>query len=134
MTNELLKKRIDSLERRVSYLEKLVMPNSNPKVLSPDDIVFTIIDITSSVMNVDKTMVIGKSSIPTVCDARRICYCLCKEFTTLSLPEIGKKIGNRQHTTVLDGIRKHQGYYDTEPMYKKYYNQSFQLIMDALRN
>lgn len=37
---------------------------------------------------------------------RQIAYYLAKQLTSRSLPEIGRRIGGRDHTTVLSGIRK----------------------------
>ncbi len=37
---------------------------------------------------------------------RQIAMYLCKQLTTRSLPEIGRKFGNRDHTTVLHAVRK----------------------------
>ena len=31
---------------------------------------------------------------------------LCKQLTTRSLPEIGRKFGGRDHTTVMHAVRK----------------------------
>lgn len=44
---------------------------------------------------------------PTV-RARHEAMWRCRNETTYSLPQIGKFLGNRDHTTVLHGIRKHQ--------------------------
>jgi hypothetical protein len=38
--------------------------------------------------------------------ARHIAFYLCKTLTLRSLPEIGRKFGGRDHTTVLHGYRK----------------------------
>lgn len=37
---------------------------------------------------------------------RQIAMYLCKELTTRSLPEIGRRFGGRDHTTVLHAVRK----------------------------
>ena len=37
---------------------------------------------------------------------RQIAMVMCKTFTGRSLPEIGRRFGNRDHTTVLHGIRR----------------------------
>jgi hypothetical protein len=40
---------------------------------------------------------------------RHIIYCLCKQLTLHPLPAIGKRLGGRDHTTVLYGVRKIEG-------------------------
>ena len=37
---------------------------------------------------------------------RQIAMYLCKQLTSRSLPEIGRKFGNRDHTTVMHAVRK----------------------------
>lgn len=37
--------------------------------------------------------------------ARHICFFLCRELTTASLPTIGVMFGRRDHTTVMNGIK-----------------------------
>jgi chromosomal replication initiator protein len=37
---------------------------------------------------------------------RQVAMFLCKKLTTRSLPEIGRKFGGRDHTTILYGVRK----------------------------
>lgn len=38
--------------------------------------------------------------------ARQMAMFLCRDFTTLSYPEIGRRLGGRDHTTVLHAFRK----------------------------
>lgn len=40
--------------------------------------------------------------------ARHEAFYRCRHETTMSLPQIGKRFGNRDHTTVLHGIKKHE--------------------------
>ena len=37
---------------------------------------------------------------------RQVAMWLCKQLTTRSLPEIGRKFGKRDHTTIMHGVRK----------------------------
>lgn len=38
--------------------------------------------------------------------ARHVLYWICKELTPYSYPEIGRRLGGRDHTTILHGVRK----------------------------
>ena len=46
---------------------------------------------------------------------RQIAMYLCKELTSRSLPEIGRRFGGRDHTTVLYGVRKIGGMMADDP-------------------
>ena len=37
---------------------------------------------------------------------RQVAMYLCKQLTSRSLPEIGRKFGGRDHTTVIHAVRK----------------------------
>ena len=41
-----------------------------------------------------------------VCLARHIAFYLCYTFTNASYPQIGKVFGNRDHTTVMHGVKR----------------------------
>jgi chromosomal replication initiator protein len=43
-----------------------------------------------------------------LCQPRQHAMYLCKIYTDLSLPQIGKAFGDRDHTTVLHGIARHR--------------------------
>lgn len=49
---------------------------------------------------------------------RQVAMALSKELTNLSLPEIGRAFGGRDHTTVLHAVRKVIGRYDEEPPFR----------------
>ncbi len=48
----------------------------------------------------------SKNNSPKIAFPRQIAMYLTKEFTSTSLPEIGRKFGGKHHTTVLHSIRK----------------------------
>ncbi|XP_060085532.1 chromosomal replication initiator protein DnaA-like [Ylistrum balloti] len=48
----------------------------------------------------------GKSRKKNIARPRQIAMHLCRELTSLSLPEIGHRFGGKDHTTVLHSIRK----------------------------
>jgi chromosomal replication initiator protein len=50
-----------------------------------------------------------------VAQARQIAMYLSKELTSKSFPEIGRKFGGRDHTTVMHAVRKVKEIMDTDP-------------------
>jgi chromosomal replication initiator protein len=49
---------------------------------------------------------IGPKRMRTIARPRQIAMYLAKNMTTRSLPEIGRRFGGRDHTTIMHGIRK----------------------------
>jgi hypothetical protein len=49
---------------------------------------------------------IGPKRVRSFARPRQMAMYLCKQLTTRSLPEIGRKFGGRDHTTVMHGVRK----------------------------
>ena len=60
-----------------------------------------IIKTVCSVMKVKEKEVLGKSRSMEIALARQVCMFIAKEKTSLSLVNIGKQIGNRDHSTVI---------------------------------
>jgi chromosomal replication initiator protein len=63
--------------------------------------VVNILDRVCVVYAVDRASILGGRKYPAVARARGIAMYLCCKFTKLSLPEIGRALGGRHHTTVL---------------------------------
>lgn len=56
---------------------------------------------------------------------------LCKHFTPLSYPEIGRRFGGRDHTTVLHGVRKIAALMESDPDFAVEIEELKQLIGQA---
>ena len=56
--------------------------------------------------NIRLSEMIGPSRVRTVARPRQIAMYLCKTLTSRSLPEIGRRFGGRDHTTIMHGVRK----------------------------
>ncbi|MDJ0825626.1 MAG: chromosomal replication initiator protein DnaA [Rhodobacter sp.] len=56
--------------------------------------------------NIRLSDLIGPRRIRTIARPRQVAMYLAKQLTTRSLPEIGRRFGNRDHTTVMHGVRK----------------------------
>ena len=56
--------------------------------------------------NVRLSDLIGPKRVRTIARPRQIAMYLSKQLTSRSLPEIGRRFGGRDHTTIMHGIRK----------------------------
>jgi chromosomal replication initiator protein len=56
--------------------------------------------------NVRLSDMIGPKRMRTIARPRQVAMYLAKQMTTRSLPEIGRRFGGRDHTTIMHGVRK----------------------------
>jgi chromosomal replication initiator protein len=56
--------------------------------------------------NIRLSDMIGPKRTRTLARPRQVAMYLCKQLTRRSLPEIGRRFGGRDHTTVMHGVRK----------------------------
>ncbi len=69
--------------------------------------------------NVTKQDILSSRRHKTIVYPRQIGMYLAKVLTTRSLPEIGRKFGGRDHTTVLHAVRKIEKLIETNPSIKE---------------
>lgn len=56
--------------------------------------------------NIRLSDMIGPKRVRTFARPRQVAMYLCKQMTSRSLPEIGRRFGGRDHTTVMHGVRR----------------------------
>jgi chromosomal replication initiator protein len=66
----------------------------------------TIMAVTAEYFAISLDDLVGASRSRVLVGARQMAMYLCRELTSLSLPKIGEKFGNRDHTTVMHAERK----------------------------
>ena len=74
-----------------------------------------ILKVVSRHFGVSKGDILSQRRHRSVVWPRQIGMYLAKQLTSRSLPEIGRRFGNRDHTTVLHAIRKIEGELDANP-------------------
>ena len=79
-----------------------IVDQDDANVISPTDI----IQATAQYFKLTVDDLYGSSRSQAVAIARQIAMYLSKQLTTRSLPEIGRRFGNRDHTTVMHAVRK----------------------------
>lgn len=74
-----------------------------------------IIALVSDAFSVTRLDLISERRTAKVVLPRQVCFYLMRHCTTLSFPEIGRRMGGRDHTTALHGARKIAGLLETQP-------------------
>jgi chromosomal replication initiator protein len=82
-------------------LRDLVGENDAPEISAA-----TIMAVTAEYFAISIDDLVGGSRSRVLVSARQMAMYLCRELTDLSLPKIGEKFGNRDHTTVMHAERK----------------------------
>lgn len=105
LTQIVARSRLNHMEVNVPLaqeaLKNLISPNDKKDIT-----VEFIIDVVSEHFGISTSDLMSSKKSRNIAYPRQISMYLCRELTTLSLKEIGSKMGNRDHSTVLHGINK----------------------------
>jgi chromosomal replication initiator protein len=82
-------------------LKDLIPADGGPEISAA-----TIMAVTAQYFSVTLDDLCGTSRSRVLVTARQIAMYLCRELTDLSLPQIGKTFGGKDHTTVMHAVRK----------------------------
>jgi hypothetical protein len=92
-----------NLTRRVLRIVEISLER---RLLTKTSSLQEVLDAVGSHFLVSKMDILSQRRDARVVRPRQIVYFLAKELTPMSYPEIGRRIGGRDHTTVLHGVRK----------------------------
>ena len=82
-------------------LKDIIRPNDSREIT-----VDYINKIVTDHFNLAEDAINSKRKNKQIAFPRQICMYLCKELTELSTTDIGEKLGNRDHSTVMHGCNK----------------------------
>lgn len=75
-----------------------------------------------------------KYSTREITEARHICWLIIRDTCRLSLKGIAKYFGGKDHTTIMNGIRKIRGYLECgDEVVQLKYNKAINVIKEATR-
>lgn len=99
-----LKKRELNLELAQEALQDIISPNEK-KVITAE----LIVEVVAEHHNILPSDIYSKDKSRSISYPRQIVMYLCRRLTDMSVTEIGKTLGNRDHSTVLHGYDKVSG-------------------------
>jgi chromosomal replication initiator protein len=113
-----------SIEVARRVLTDYIKGQRGRKLLSVDQI----IEATCEVFRVSRNLIMGRDRRKKVAEARMVIMYLGREFTNLTLAQIGEEVGGRDHSTVSHGVAKVAKAMDEDP----YLKQMVQQVMRKL--
>ncbi len=102
-----------TLELAKETLKDLLAPES-PKVTLE-----SIQKMVANYHNLNVSEIKSKNNSPQIAFPRQIAMYLCKQLTSLSLPEIGRRFGGKHHSTVIHAVQKIEHKRKTEREFDK---------------
>ncbi|HET7120409.1 MAG TPA: chromosomal replication initiator protein DnaA [Solirubrobacterales bacterium] len=91
--------------------EVIPLGSRNPKATSTEEIQQRVAER----FGISRAELVGSSRAATPLRARQVAIFLTRELTDLSLPQIGRLYGGRDHTTVLNSLRRVEASLDEDP-------------------
>ena len=88
-----------------------VISENMPSAISVD----LIIDMVSRYYNISVDDIKGKRRTSNIAQARQVAMFITRDMTNLSLEDVGKEFGGKDHTTVLHSIKKVEGALQIDP-------------------
>ncbi len=92
-------------------LKDLISPKENQKIT-----IEYIVEVVSQHFNLNPDDLTSKKRPREISYPRQIVMYLCRTLTDMSLPQIGFKLGKRDHTTIIHGYEKINAEMKTEPL------------------
>jgi hypothetical protein len=77
-----------------------------PDIMTPIKAVDSVIEATCRHFGMNRVQIMARRRMNKLVYARHICWYLCREMTGASFPEIGRRFGGMDHTSVLHGAQK----------------------------
>ena len=90
-----------------------VVKNSNEYIPTPE----SIIEYISKYFGIEPDVLQGQSRSRDITNARQIAMYLIRRMTNLSLKDIGKALGNRDHSTVMHSLEKVEAQMRSDPAF-----------------
>ena len=102
-----------TLERAKESLKDIINKENNI-ALTPD----IIINVVSEHMNISPNDIRSKKRNQDIATARQIVMYLCRQYVVISLQSIGNAVGGKDHTTVMNGIKRIEDKIKKDPSFK----------------
>ena len=102
------------------WIQNIITPDK-PKEVTPQ----LIIEVVSEHCQISLEEMMSKKRSSDIVRPRQIAMYLCKEMTDSTLDYIGSLLGGRDHTTIINGVKKIKKEYET--------NESTRILIETIK-
>lgn len=102
-----------TLETAMESLKDIINKDNNVSISSD-----LIINIVSEHLDVSPDDIRSKKRSKDIATARQIVMYLCRQYTVMSLKSIGNAVGGKDHTTVINGLKRVEECINEDPSFK----------------
>ncbi len=85
----------------------------------------------SDFLGIKQDLLNGRSRKREIVEARHIAMYLCRKFTGHSLKEIGRRFGKRDHTTVINAIKKVEDHAETNVQFREKFRRIQEVLSES---
>ncbi len=103
---------------------KQVISENSPSAITPE----LIIDMTGRYFNISTEDIKGIRRTANITNARQVAMYICREMTPMSLEDIGKEFGGKDHTTVMHSTKKVESTIKLDPKLNRSVNEIMENI------
>ena len=109
-----------TMDIAMKELQNIITPDK-PKEITPQ----LIIEVVSEHFQISMNQIISKARNSDIVRPRHIAMYLCKNMTDATMESIGVLLGNRDHTTVINGVKKITKEYDN--------NENTRILIETIK-
>ena len=109
-----------TMDIAMKELQNIITPDK-PKEITPQ----LIIEVVSEHFQISMNQIISKARNSDIVRPRHIAMYLCKNMTDATMESIGVLLGNRDHTTVMNGVKKITKEYDN--------NENTRILIETIK-
>lgn len=91
-----------TLETAKESLKDIISNDNSQVVITPEYIINTV----SEHLGISVEDILSKKRSQDIANARQIAMYLCRQYTVVSLQSIGNAVGGKDHTTVINGLKR----------------------------
>ena len=109
-------------------------PHNGKVSLPTNPVVAAALTEVCRVFNIDEVDAVGRKQTQQIVEARQLVFALVRMRVRMTLDEVGRQLGGRDHTTVLHGVRQTKVRIETDPQFRSIVMANWPAMVNAMKS